>query len=54
MPKTNQWTIRGVPAEVIKETKAKAFSQGKTIGEYVSDALALHNYWAKRKKGEGR
>ncbi len=43
MPKTNQWTIRGVPAEVIKESKAMAEKQRKPLGQYVREALMQHN-----------
>lgn len=35
--------IRGIPPEVYRNTKAMAAKQGKTIGQYVSEALIQFN-----------
>ena len=35
----NRVTIRGIPAEVFRDTKACAAKQGKTLGQYISEAM---------------
>ena len=40
--KASQKSIKGIPDELFRESKAMAARQGKTIGQLVSEALAYY------------
>ncbi len=44
-PKQNKWTVRGINRtdSVVITAQANAERQGKTIGQYVAEALAYLN-----------
>ena len=43
-------SIKGIPDEIFREAKAEAARQGKTMGQYISEALIYFKTVSKAKK----